>query len=70
MSPIVSDRIASIGNIFMVMSLIPLAFLIYTLMNLTSLKIPITHPRVVVDFSIFLFFLMAGTYLKYNYRKS
>lgn len=69
MSPIVSDRRVNLGNIFLAISLIPLAFLIYTLMNLASLNITITHPRVIVEFSIFLIFLIAGTYLKYNYYK-
>ncbi len=65
-----SDRMVIFGNIFLVMSLIPLAFLLYTLINLTGLNLTITHPRVIVEFSIFLIFLMAGTYMKYNFHKS
>lgn len=61
-----TDPKVNIGGILMIMSLIPLAFLLYTLTNLSTLNIPVTHPRVIVEFSLFLIFLTAGAYLKYN----
>lgn len=56
----------NIGNILKITSLIPLAFLLYTLTNLSALNITVTHPRVIVEFSLFLIFLTAGLYLKYD----
>jgi hypothetical protein len=42
-----------IGKTFMILSLVPLGFLIYTLVSLETLKITISHPRVIVELSIF-----------------
>jgi hypothetical protein len=37
-----------------IVSIIALVFLVYTLLNLNSLEIPVNHPRVIVEASIFL----------------
>jgi hypothetical protein len=37
-----------------IVSIVALAFLGYTLLNLNSLGIPVNHPRVIVEASIFL----------------
>jgi hypothetical protein len=37
-----------------IVSIVALAFLIYTLLSLNSPEIPVTHPRVIVEASIFL----------------
>jgi len=51
--------------IFIIFSLIALGFLLYTLMNLDALGIPVTHPRVIVELSLFLAFLVIGVLLRY-----
>jgi hypothetical protein len=56
------DSIFTLGNALAVLSLVPLAFLIYTLLNLDKLGITLSHPRVVVEFSIFLALLLIGIY--------
>jgi hypothetical protein len=55
-------RLVNIGNLLLLFSLVPLAFLVYTLMNLDVLGITLTHPRVIVELSIFLVLLIAGLY--------
>ena len=50
-----------IGNrfyLFSLISVVVLVFLIYTLLNLDSLGISITHPRVLVELGIFLISLI------------
>jgi len=50
-----------IGNrfyLFSLISVVALVFLIYTLLNLDSLGISITHPRVLVELGIFLISLI------------
>jgi hypothetical protein len=42
------------------LSLVPLAFLIYSLINLRKLKIRLTHPRVLVELGIFLILLLVS----------
>ena len=54
----------NMGNLLLLISLVPLAFLIYTLLNLDALNISLTHPRVIVESALFLAFLFAGIYLK------
>jgi hypothetical protein len=49
----------------MILSLVPLGFLIYTLTNLKELKIPVTHPRVIVELSSFLLLFLTGFLLNY-----
>ena len=49
--------------ILLILSIIPLGFLVYTLLNLETLGIAITHPRVIVEFSIFAILLIAGLWL-------
>jgi hypothetical protein len=51
---------------FIILSLIALGFLLYTLLQLDELKIAITHPRVIVEFSLFLAFLVIGLLLRYR----
>jgi len=46
-----------------VLSLVPLGFLLYTLLNQRKLKISVAHPRVIVEFSIFLVLLILGIVL-------
>jgi hypothetical protein len=53
-----------LGDVVLLLSLVPLAFLAYTLINLRSLNITIAHPRVIVEFSLSPAFLAAGVYLK------
>jgi len=49
-----------IGKILVLLSLVPLAFLLYTLFNLGSLGITVFHPRVLVEFSLFVALLILG----------
>jgi hypothetical protein len=44
-------------------SLVALGFLAYTLLNLKNLGVPSTHPRVIVEFSLFVTFLVAALVL-------
>jgi hypothetical protein len=55
--------IRMIGKILIVLSIIPLAFLVYSLINLESLKIDIFHPRVIVEFLIFIILLSLGLFV-------
>ncbi len=45
-------------------SAVALGFLIYTLANLSRLGITLLHPRVLVEFGIFIVFLAIGLYIK------
>jgi hypothetical protein len=49
-----------IGLILIVLSLVPLIFLLYTIVNIKRSGIKITHPRIIVEFSLFLAFFIAG----------
>ena len=51
---------------FIILSLMALGFLLYTLINLDGLEMTITHPRVIVEFSLFLVFLVIGILLRYH----
>ena len=53
-----------LGNILLFLSIIPLGFLIYTLLNLETMEITITHPRVIVELSIFAILLIMGCWLR------
>jgi hypothetical protein len=53
-----------IGAIFLLLSFVPLAFLIYTLLNLQTLEISIVHPRVIVELSSFALFALVGIWLR------
>ena len=55
-----------LGKIFMILSLVPSGFLIYTLTSLEELKITISHPRVIVELSIFLILLLTGFLLRHT----
>jgi hypothetical protein len=50
----------TIGRALLVLSLVPLGFLIYTLLNLGRLRITLAHPRVIVELLIFLVLLFLG----------
>jgi hypothetical protein len=41
----------SLGKAFLLLSLVPLGFLVYTLLNLEPLGISLFHPRMIVEFS-------------------
>lgn len=56
----VLDLKTLIGLIIIFISLIPLVFLLYTVVNLQRLGISLTHPRIIVEFALFLVFLIAG----------
>jgi hypothetical protein len=55
-----------LSAIFIILSLIALGFLLYTLINLDALRMTITHPRVIVEFSLFLSFLLIGILLRHR----
>ena len=46
----------NVGSVLLLTSLVPLAFLIYTLLNLDALGISIIHLRVIVESGLFLAF--------------
>ena len=49
-----------VGLILIMLSLIPLIFLLYTIVNLRKLGISIANPRIIVEFALFLAFFIAG----------
>jgi hypothetical protein len=53
-----------IGAIFLLLSFVPLGFLIYTLLNLQILQISIIHPRVIVEFSLFVLTALVDIWLR------
>jgi hypothetical protein len=52
----------TLGLGLMVLSLVPLAFLLWTLAHLGSLGIDWYHPLVMVETAVFLALLLAGRY--------
>jgi hypothetical protein len=64
-----AHRFYRIGRYFIPLSLIPLGFLAYTLLNLDALNITITHPRVIVEFSSFLALLFIGIFAYWRERR-
>lgn len=52
-----------IGSTLMVLSVIPLLFLIYTLTHLEQLEIGLSHPRVVVELLIFIVLFVIGLFI-------
>ncbi len=58
--PFEFDHRMLIGLIMIFLSLIPLVFLLYTIINLKRLNIKITHPRVIIGFGIFSLLFIAG----------
>ena len=54
-----------LGKILIVSSLLALAFLLFTLFELESLGISMLHPRVIVEFSVFITLLVAGLILNF-----
>lgn len=55
-----------IGLWFLVLSLLPLVFLFYTVTHLDELGIGAGHPRVLVEFSIFVGLLVVGLILLFG----
>jgi hypothetical protein len=53
----------NIGLIVLFLSLIPLAFLIYSLLNRAKLNISLVHPRILVEFILFILFIISGVWL-------
>jgi hypothetical protein len=56
----------TISNLMIALSFVALVFLIYTLVNLEALQISVNHPRVLVEFSIFVVLLAVGLYLRFG----
>jgi hypothetical protein len=56
----------NLAEALLLLSFIPLGFLVYTLLNLERLSIGLSHPRVIVESLIFLVLLATGSYLKYR----
>jgi hypothetical protein len=54
----------NIGTLFLLLSFIPLGFLIYTLLNLQELQISVFHPRVIVELSLFVLIALFGVWLR------
>ena len=55
-----------LSAVFIILSLTALGFLLYTLINLDALEMTVTHPRVIVEFSLFLSFLLIGVLLRHR----
>ena len=55
-----------ISSFMIAVSFVALTFLIYTLVNLDTLQISVTHPRVLVELTIFVVFLVVGLYLRFG----
>lgn len=55
-----------ISAIFIIFSLVALGFLLYTIVDLEALGMTVTHPRVMVELSLFLSFLLIGFLLRYR----
>ena len=53
-------RLVMLGKIFITLGVVPLCFLIYTLFNLKKLEISLSHPRVIVEASLVIGFVVAG----------
>ena len=49
-----------IGSIMVFLSLIPLIFLLYTIIKMGRLEIKLNHPRVIIGSSIFIVLFIAG----------
>jgi hypothetical protein len=54
------------GKILVLLSLVPLSFLVYTVLNLGNLGITVFHPRVIVEFALFAGFLISGIVLYFK----
>jgi hypothetical protein len=60
----------NLGKAFLLLSLLPVGFLIYTLLNLNSLGITLFHPRVIVEFSAFVLCVSLGIWLVRRNQRS
>jgi hypothetical protein len=49
--------------LFIFFALTALAFLVYTVFNLEKLNITLIHPRVLVEFGLFVIFFLTAVYL-------
>ncbi|MFW9911791.1 MAG: hypothetical protein ACFFEU_04950 [Candidatus Thorarchaeota archaeon] len=56
----------TLSNFMIALSFVALAFLTYTLANLETLQISLNHPRVLVEFFIFVILLAIGLYLRFG----
>lgn len=56
-------RNRKLGLVLLALSLVPLGFLTYTLLNIEALNIPITHPRVLIEGSSFVALLVVSFWL-------
>ncbi|MFW9804517.1 MAG: hypothetical protein ACFFFC_17800 [Candidatus Thorarchaeota archaeon] len=56
----------TISNVMIVVSFVAHAFLFYTLVNLETLQISVTHQRVLVELTIFVVLLLVGLYLRFG----
>ena len=54
----------TVGGWRILLSFVPVGFLIYILLNQDRLGIPLTHPRVVVERVLFMVFLLMGLYIR------
>ena len=50
-------------TLFLFFALTALAFLVYTLFNLEKLNIALIHPRVLIEFGLFVIFFLTTVYL-------
>lgn len=57
-------RKRTVGLVFLLLSFVPLGFLIYTLLNLQTLQISIIHPRIIVEISLFVLTALVGIWLR------
>ena len=53
-----------LGDVLLLLGVTALFFLIYTLLNLDKLGIKVTHPRVLVEFTLFIALTVLGFYLR------
>jgi hypothetical protein len=59
-------QMSPIGLWFLALSLVPLMFLFYTVTHLDKLGIGFKHPRVLVEFSIFIVLIVVGLILWFS----
>jgi hypothetical protein len=60
------SQASTVGITLLILSLIPLLFLLYTVTHLEKLGIDIKHPRVIVELLIFIGLLVIGIFLWLN----
>ena len=50
----------NLSTLFFAFALVALLFLLYSLFNMRKLRIHILHPRIIVELSLFIIFLVLG----------